>query len=131
GTGQVPRTHALPPEGGRQQPARLPDVRRRAIVAARWAFRRVHCLLQLSGVQIYAEVRPARRRRWRPGYGTRSAGPAPRNRAGYRQEIGPIRSLYRNGRGEGGEARVDPQGLAGWRTDARLGGEAAEPASGN
>ncbi len=48
--------------GRRQRPARLPAVRQRPAVAARRQVRRVRRLLQLSRLQIHAEVRPGRRR---------------------------------------------------------------------
>jgi DNA topoisomerase-1 len=48
---------SVPGQGRRIRPAQMPDVRRGAPFPARRALRRVHRLLQLSGVQVHPQVR--------------------------------------------------------------------------
>ena len=69
GARRVPRALAVSAARRRQRPARLPAMRQRAAVPARRQVRRVRRLLQLSRLQIYAEVRPGRR----PGAERRAA----------------------------------------------------------
>ncbi len=62
----------FPGQGRRLQSARLPRLRQWAIIAETRQVRRLHRLLELSGVQIYPHlVRPRRRRRRAP----RASGP--------------------------------------------------------
>src|SRR3546814_10621762 len=57
GAGRVSGAHALPRQGRRQRSARLPRLRRRAAFLTRRTLRRVHRLLELSGMQIHPQVR--------------------------------------------------------------------------
>ena len=57
----LPRALPVPRQGRRHRSAALPELPRGQARAARRPVRRVHCLLQLSRVQIYPPLRPAGR----------------------------------------------------------------------
>ena len=75
------RPHIFPAEGRRLEPARLPDLRHRPALAEAQQVRRVHRLLELSGMPLHPPARRARRRRRR----RRTARTA---RAGRRKALG-------------------------------------------
>ena len=86
----------LPVARGRRRPARLPGLRRRPDRPEDRPQRRLHRLLQLSGLPLHP---PARRyRRQRPGSRRRLQRPAARygsgKRFGDRPEDRPVRALY-------------------------------------
>ena len=70
GTRRISWPLSLPRQGRRQRSARLPELRHRAACAARRKVRSVHCVQQLSRVQVHAQNSRAagrqRRRRRRP-----------------------------------------------------------------
>ena len=61
------------------------------------------------------------------GHRARRAGQGSRDRAGSRAQIGAVRAVYPARRGQGRQARLDPQGHA--RARPRMGAQAAELAA--
>ena len=122
----VPRALSVPRQGRWRRRAAVPQLRQGAARAARRQVRRVHRLLELSRVQIHPPLRAAGRRRGRghrPGRAGQGSRDGPRGRA----QIGAVRAVYPARRGQGRQARVDPQGYS--RARPRMGAQAAEPAA--
>ena len=132
---RTPRPAYLPRQGRRLEPAHLPDLRHGPALAEARKVRRLHRLLELSGMQVHPPARRDRRQ-WRGRGNLRERRPArrarPRRRSGERpagdDPRRPLRSLRATRRRRKAQALVAAQGAFPGLDRPRDRAETARPA---